>query len=488
MSESRRPDYSRAAIHGTAWRYMTYFSGKLLVFVSTVFLARLLTQDDFGVVGYAVTAIAFLDVVSDLGVGPALIYHKEDQRTTTTAFWLNLGIGLTLFLIALVVAPLAGIYFRDPRAVPVIRVLALTFPLKALGDTHDSVLRKRLAFGTIFLPDFLKALSKGGVSILFALLGFNAWSLIIGQLSGTLIASLAFWIVTPWRPTFSFDTGIARSLLGYGLNIVGVDLLAVLLLNLDYLMVGRYLGAAALGVYTLAFRVPDLVILQFARILSSVIFPIYSRMRDVPGSMARGFFLTTRYVSLVTMPLGVGLALVARPFTLAVFTEKWAEAIPVIQAISMYALLLSLFYNAGSAYKAQGRPQVLTQLAIVRLVLLFPLLWWSVQVAGSIVAVGWSQAFVALISGVLSFYVASRLLKLDMKELFIALRPAAIAAMFMAVAVLLALAASRSFTPWPQLIVSVAVGGLTYLSAIWFLQRDVVMDASKKLRSALSRS
>ncbi len=488
MSVSARlPDFSRSAIHGAAWRYLTFFSGKLMVFFSTVILARLLTKDDFGVVAYAVTTIAFLDVMSDLGIGPALIYHAEDRRVAATAFWLGLLIGLVLFAITWLLAPLVGTYFRDPRAVPVTRILALTYPISALGSTHDAVLRKTLAFGRGFVPDFLQAMTKGLASIGFALLGFGVWSLILGQLSGALVAVIALWLITPWRPSLTFDPHIARSLLGYGVNIVGVDLLAILLLNVDYLLVGRYLGAAALGVYTLAFRLPDLLILQFARILSTVLFPIYTRIREASGSFARGFFLTTRYVSLLTMPLGVGLALVAQPFTLVFFTDKWVDAIPVIRAISIYAMLLSLAYNAGSAYKAQGRPQVLTWLGLARLALLLPALFWAVAIAGSIVATGWMQAAVALVSGVLNLYIAARLLGLSVRELAIALRPAAMSVVLMATAVLAVLYVSRDAAPWSQLVFSVAAGGLVYGAALWFLQNDVVLDAQRKLRAAVSR-
>ncbi|NQU29509.1 MAG: oligosaccharide flippase family protein [Anaerolineae bacterium] len=102
------------AIRGTAWRYSAFFIGKLMVFISTVILARLLTKDEFGVVGYAVTAIAFLDIVSDLGVGEALIYYPEGKDTFTTAFWISLAISIALFVFTWVVAPFLAIYFRDP--------------------------------------------------------------------------------------------------------------------------------------------------------------------------------------------------------------------------------------------------------------------------------------------------------------------------------------------------------------------------------------
>ena len=458
-----------------------------MVFISTVLLARLLSKDDFGVVGFAVTTIGFLDVMSDLGVVPALIYHPEDEDTSVTAFWLGLVIGILLFLITWVAAPLVGLFFQDPRAIPVTRVLALSYPINALGATHQAILQKKLAFGRTFIPDLAQSLVKGLGSIVLAFLGIGAWSLIGGQLGGMVTGAIVVWLISRWKPTFTFKPVIARSLLKYGVKIVGVDLLGVFLVNLDYLLVGRYMGAASLGVYTLAFRMPDLVILQFARILSGVIFPIYTRMRDVPGSLAKGFTMTTRYVSLVTVPLGLGLAILAEPFVTSVFSEKWIEAIPVVRAIAIYAMFYSLSYNVGSVYKAEGRPQVLTWLGLIRLVVSLPALYWATTTANSIVAVGWAQALIALFVGILNLYVATRLLKIASVTLLDALKPAVLAGIIMSAVILIFLSIAKSMIPWVQLGLGTILGVLSYIAAIWIFQRDVIDTASIQIRSALTR-
>lgn len=487
-AEGQNSNYSSAAIQGTAWRYVAFFSGKLMVFISTVVLARLLTKDDYGLVGYAVTAISFLDVISDLGVVPALIFYPDNKRTSGTAFWLNLLISILFFCLAWMLAPYMGAYFRDPRVEGVVRVLALNFPFKALGDIHEAVLLKKLSYARTFLPDFLKAMAKGLISIGFAASGFGAWSLIWGQLGGTLVSSLTFWVFTPWRPSFLFDFSKARLLLSYGVGFIGGDLLSILLINLDYLLVGRYLGSEALGVYTLSFRLPDLLIMQFARILSWVIFPIYTRMKEEPGGLARGFAVTTRYVSLLTVPIGIGLALISQPFTLVVFTEKWIDAIPVIRTLSLYAMFLAIAHNVNSAYRASGRLNVVTWMGIFRLTLLFPALWWATAVGESIVAVGWMQAAVAFIGTIANLILAARLLGLPMRDLAAALRPSILAGGIMAMVVLFVLNVSQMSEPWLQLTLCVISGGLAYGTLLWFLQRQVVLDAARKLRAAVIRS
>src|SRR4030095_9400434 len=124
----------------------------------------------------------------------------------------------------------------------------------------------------------------------------------------------------------------------------------------DYLLVGRFLGTAALGIYTLGFRVPNLLIGQFSDIMGQVLFPVYSKVGEDKELFRRGLYRTLRYVSMVTVPMGVGVALVARPFVLTFFTEKWMDTIPVIAIIGLATMIDSLSYNFGDIYKAQGMP------------------------------------------------------------------------------------------------------------------------------------
>lgn len=485
--EEKQSNFGALAIHGVAWRYVSYFGGKFMVFLSTIFLARLLAKDDFGVVGYALTAIAFLDVASDLGVTEAVVYYNENKKNYSTAFWIGLLIGLLLFGISWFFAPFLVIWFKDERILNVFRIMALTFPFSALGSTQEAVLRKKLAFGTATIPVFLRAVAKGIISIVMAFMGYGAWSLVWGQLGGTLISSILLWVLTPWKPSFEFDMGQARALMNFGVKDIGTNFLAMVLANLDYWLVGRYLGAEALGVYTLAYRLPELLILQFARIISQVIFPIYTRMRDIEGGLARGFEKTTSYVSLVTIPLGLGLALVARPFTVVFLTDKWLDAVPVMQMIALYAMFLSLIHNTSSAYRALGKFKVITWLSLLRLALLFPALWWATAIKGSIVTVGQMHALIALIGSVAGLMVAANMLGLPLQDLISSIRPALTAGLFMAVAVIFALVLTTSNSALVQLIVSVSTGGLVMMSVLWFLNRDLVYRLKHEFMNAVRK-
>ena len=474
-------------VKGTLWTYLSNYSGQFLVFLSTIVLARLLTQDDYGVVGYALVTTKLLNVLNDLGIGPALIYHRDEPDAPHTAFWLSLLFGLIMFGIAYAIAPLVGLYFRDDRAVPVLRVMALVFPLAALENVHDNLLRKNLAFRKKFVPEFARASAKGLSSIGLALAGLGAWSLVFGQLTGKIFSILSYWKVAPWRPAVRVNGRIARSLIRYGLYIVGLNALAVLLGNIDYLLVGRYMGAAALGVYTLAFRIPDLLVTDFCASLGTVLFPLYVKIRDDGEALVGAVLSTLKYVSVITMPIGVGMLLISRAFVLTFLTEKWIEAIPVMQAISVFTLLMSFSYNTGSFYKAMGKVNVMTRLTIARLAMTIPLIVYATLVLKTVAAVGWAQAVVALFSSALNLYVLARITKTPFRAILEALRPGFLSAMVMAAAVLPVNFATNSAPPIVQLVLAAFVGGAVYLSVLYLLQRELFSAARRTLATALGR-
>jgi PST family polysaccharide transporter len=479
--EKSAPGLARTTVTGTFWLYVAKYSGKFFIFVSMAILARLLLQEAFGVAGYALVVVGFFEVLQGLGMSAALIYYRQEAARTDTAFWLGLAVGAGLFVMTWLLAPLVGLYFNDVRAVPVTRALALTFPLSALGDVHDALLYKELAFRRRFLPELIRSAGKGAVSIALALLGFGAWSLIWGQLAGVAAGVVVLWLVIPWRPSFHFEGRLARTLLSYGTRLSANDVLAVILINADYLLVGRYLGAAALGVYTLAFRVPELLIKEFSGVVGKVIFPVYARLREDPDALRRGFLLTLRYVNLLTVPMGLGLALVARPFVLTFFTDKWAEAIPVMRAIALYTLLRAMVFNAGDVYKAQGRPELLAKIKAGQLIVSLPALWWATARLSSLTAVAWTQVVLVFIAGVVKLLIARNVLNVSAHSIAVALRPSLLAGVALTVAVLGVLRLAAPLLPLLQLALAVTLGALVYALALWWLERELVMQAKERL-------
>jgi PST family polysaccharide transporter len=356
-----------------------------------------------------------------------------------------------------------------------------------LEHIPNVLLARNLSFNKKFIPDTLQAIMKGGISILFAILGFGAWSLVIGHITGALASLIAYWNIVSWHPKFDVTGKWILSILSYGSGIVATNILSYILVNVDYLFVGYYMGATALGVYTIAFRIPDLLIVQFCSLVGRVIFPIYAKMKDEPDALNKAFLTTMNYVSLVTVPIAMGLMLVSRPFVLTVFTDKWSDAIPVMRAISLYALFLSLVHNVSHLYKARGAISVMTSVSMVRAVILVPALWWVSSQIRNIEIIGWTHAVVAFIGGSINLIVAARIMKIPFASIFAVLRPSIIAGAFMSAVVWGALYISSSFPSWIQLIIGITTGAISYIAILAFIQKGIFMDTWKILQSSMSR-
>ncbi len=485
--EIERTALARSAVRGTGWTVGSQLTGKLLFFLSTILLARILDQEDFGVAAYAITVIALMSSLPALGLGPALIHHRDDQAVLATGFWLGVAAGIGGFALVWVTAPLAGWFFDDPRAVEVTRWLGLTFPIQALFNVNATLLRKRLEFRRRFLPELVHATTKGVVAIAMALAGFGYWSLIGGAL-GAAIASVPFYFrAVPWRPALHFDRGEAARLLRFGGHIVGVGVLGAIIRNLDYLLVGRLLGAATLGVYVLAFRIPDLMIRNLCVMVGQVLLPVYAKVKDDPVIVRETFVRATGYVIALTAPMAIGMALVAEPLVLTLFSERWIAVAPVIAPICFYALFVSLEYNIGDLYKAIGRPDVLTRIGVGRALVVIPALWIAADGFGSAVAVGWAQAGVALATSIVSLVVARRVFGLPVGEALLQLRPVALALAAMSLATVLALQLCEALPAAARLLIPSATGCAVYVLALWTFGREFFELGFGTVRDALQR-
>ncbi|MEM7115598.1 MAG: oligosaccharide flippase family protein [Chloroflexota bacterium] len=213
MTVPQEQQLAKKAASGVFWNYLSFGLGKGLVLITTAVLARLLTPEQFGIVGFATLAVSYLAVLKDLGLGAALIQRQDRiDEAADTVFTLNLLLGLILSAITIAAAPLVAVYFSEPQVTPILRVLGFTFVFNALGAIHIVRLQRRLDFRQKAIPDIGRSLAKGLISIGLALTGFGVWALVIGQLAGVVAGVVLAWIMLPWRPNLRFGSDLARQM------------------------------------------------------------------------------------------------------------------------------------------------------------------------------------------------------------------------------------------------------------------------------------
>jgi len=469
------------------WTYVALVGSRVLAFASMIVLARMITPSAFGQLGFALLVISYLDALGDLGAGSALIYYqKNGDEAAQVAFRINLVTGLIWWITVSLLAPYAADFFRDEAVVPLLRTLAFIFPIAALGNTHDALLRKNLSFGMRLVPDYARALLKAILAIALAWQGFGVWSLVWGQLAGAAAWTLALWIVTKWRPAFHTKLTLAFSMLRYGCHIVSVNVLSTLVHHLDLLIVGRILGSTALGFYTLASRIPEVCITMLTWAVDTVAFPSYSKIQNDPAALEHAFRSTLRYVSIVTMPVGLVLIFTAKLLVPLAYGAQWLPAAPVVAGLTFAAVLRSLSSHAGNIFKAIGRPYLLTQIGAIRAIILVPALIFGAKFG--ITGVSMAQAVITGASTMVTLVIAARILEIKAVICLKELRPALMGTLGMGLVLGVAHFLADGWPPEAVLGTTLGAGLMGYAGALYIGSPEIIRHIGAGIASVLGRS
>ena len=466
---------NREIAHKTAWGFIwnfsAYFLGKIIVLITTAILARLLAKSDFGLVAVAVVAINYLSVLKDLGLGVALIQRKGDvQEAANTVFTINLFLGLALTAIVIPLAPFVAAYFHDPQVTPVLRWMGASFIVNALGSVHTNWLVRDLDYRRKLVPELGGALTKGVISIGMAYLGYGVWSLVFGQIAGALASLILVWIILPWRPRFVIDRNVAGSLMKFGASVTLIDIITQITDNIDYVIVGRFFGLVPLSIYTLAYRLPEMLLIGNLWVMGGVVFPAFSSIQDRPDDLRRGFLASVRVVELFAVPICLGLLIAADPIVRVVFGDQWLEAIPVLRVLAIYAWVYSLGYHVGGFYKAIGRPDILLRLSLLTLVIILPCLLLGARFG--LIGVATGHLVAVLIRRIVSLALATRYVNVSLADIFGELRSSLLGAMVMGPIVFAVSYLSSDLNPFLQLIFIGLSGAISYLMVLWGIERE----------------
>jgi len=473
---------TRKAGRGIIWNFLTYGLTKGLALLTTSILAHLLTKDAFGLVAVAVVAINYLSVVKDLGVGLALIQRREDvDEAANTVFTINLVLGLFLSAIVIPLAPLFAIYFKDPMVTPVLRWLGISFAINALGAVHVIWLMRELDYRRKFIPDMGGTIVKGVASIGMAYAGFGVWSLVYGQILGALASVILVWIVLPWRPRLSLNKRITGMLLKYGVSVTAGDIMGVFIDNFDYVIVGRLFGLVSLSIYTLAYRLPEMLLIGNLWVMAEVTFPAFSSIQDQPEEMRRGVLASIRLIQLIAVPISLGLLIAADPIVRVFFGEQWLDAIPVLRVLAIYAWVYSVGFHLGDVYKAIGRPDILLKLTLLTLIVIIPALLIGSNYG--IIGIAWGHLVAVLIRRVVGLTVATRFVNITIIDLIKELKPSVLGAVVMTPITLSVLYLTMNLNPFLQLALVVLSGAISYLSVLWWIEHDNLMSLMRVVGS-----
>lgn len=469
---------------GAAWNGLAQVSTRLFQVAVTVVLARLLTPADYGLVGVATIFTGFTAIFVELGMSTAIINRREFRDGQLSALLvINALFGLLLGCLLFLTAPLAAGFFRMPMLTPVLKFMAVGLPISGLGVVQTALLLKRFQFRKIAASDIFCSVVYGVVAIGLALAGAGVWSLAIGAIAMSAAQVLTRWKLSTWRPRSRPDfTGLAESI-RYGGKVLGSQTAGYIRGQIDYVIIGRMLGAVSLGLYTIAFRISDFPKRHLVTIINRVATPMFARYQDDRERQRVAYKTTLRLVGPVVFPLLVGIAVTAEPFVLFVYGAKWAGAIFPLRMLALMGVLLSMAEVGSTMLLAAGRPGVQMLLIVGYAALLSILAYvavpWGISAVAAAVLAATAIYFLAL-----EVAVTARL-RLRAADYWEALGPATVATSLMALAAGLALLAVPDSGSAGALLLATVSGATAYMVTLRILRVPELSDFARRMKHVL---
>jgi len=477
-------DQRSSTARQTAWNYLIFALSKSSTLLMTVVVARMLDPTEFGLFALALLVVNLIDYVKDLGVAAALVQSRREWRViASTGLTLSVVFGIFASGVLAATAGLAARALGHPDLVGLIRVLAIAVAISALSTIPAAWLRRSMNFSARLAPECTGALVKTGLTIWLAATGHGVWSLVYGQLAAAVVMTVLYWLVARTCPPLALDVVVGRELIRFGLPVTAVTLLAYAIYNVDYLSVGKRLGTTELGLYTLAYRIPELLVLSLCVVVSEVLFSALSRLQHDRESLTGHYMQALAVVVALTAPIGVGLAVTAPPLVATLYGSRYDGSVPILSVLAIYATVYSASFHAGDVFKAMGRPGVLTALSAGKLAVLVGPIWWAAGHSATLVA--WALLGTEVVHFVVRMAVLHRMTDVRWSAIAGAvIRPAA-AAVPMGGALLCVRQATAGFVAPLQLGLLIAVGVVIYVVLLRFTAPHLVAAASAIVRRRL---
>ena len=463
---------------GLGWTLLDTWGSQVLGLVVFVLLARLLTKAEIGLVAYAAIFVTFAGLLVDQGLGDAVVQRPTlTRRQLDTAFWASLAAGVVITIAGIILAIPIAIVLDEPELEPIIQVLSVTFMLTALSSIQTGLLRREMAFGSLAIRRILAVIVGGAVGVGMAFAGYGAWSLVGQQIAAAAISVVMLWAVTPWRPSRAFSGKDFRELFGFGIRVVGGDVLNFISRNTDNLLVGLFLGVVPLGLYAVGYRILDTSQTLLVSAARKLIFPIFSRLQHDPERIRRAYARMNRASSALTLPGYIGLALVAQEATVVFFGNKWAEAGPVAAVLFLIGPALTISAFSGALFNAVGHPEVTLRLRLVTTITNVVGFVIAVVVFRDIVAVAAAYVVRGYLLLPLNLYWMRQYGGIPIRDHIVELKGVAAATAVMAGAVLLVKIALLDHGSAALLLATeVLVGAVAFLLALLIFERSLVAE------------
>ncbi len=349
-------DLKEKTIRGGVARLFAQAANFSIRTISLMVLARLLAPQDFGLVGMVTAFTGVLGLFRDFGLSSASIQRETvTEEQLSMLFWINILVGCLLAVLALAMSPAIAAFYHEPRLIGVTAALATAFVFNAAGVQHGSILQRQLRFMALSVINTVALLLSTVAAIAAAMLGWGYWSLVIMAISVPLITSAGNWLSARWTPGPPQRNSGVRSMVRFGGKVTLNGLVWYLATNSDKILLGRYWGVEALGLYGRAYQLINIPTDNINSATGEVAFAALSRVQNDPVRLKNYFLKGYMLVLALTLPISIGCALFANDLISVVLGPKWLEAAPIFGLLAPTVLGFAIGNPLGWLLYSTGR-------------------------------------------------------------------------------------------------------------------------------------
>jgi PST family polysaccharide transporter len=351
-----KPDLKERTVRGGAVTIIAQIIKQALSICSIVILARLLTPHDFGLIAMVTAVTGFALVFKDMGLSMATVQRAEiDNEQISTLFWINVAFSLFIFALTSGLAPVIAWYYKEPKLIWITISLSVGFIFGGLTVQHQAILKRQMRFISLTFIEIASSILGIGVGIGLSLVGASYWALVLMQLTIALSSAVGTWMLCPWHPGRPVRIGKVRSMLIFGSNLTGFNIINYFARNIDNFLIGRYFGAQQLALYSKAYALLLLPISQINTPISNVLIPALSRLQSEPDRFRRAYLKAISTIGFFTMPVAAFLLLNSKEVILLVLGQQWIGAAKIFQVLAIASFLQPIANTTGWLFISMGR-------------------------------------------------------------------------------------------------------------------------------------
>jgi len=472
-------DIRRKTEKSIASMFLSTMGTRVVHAVTTVILMRLMGPDQFGIIGFAVIFKEMILLFSSWGIGDAVIQKKGGKGLMASALVLSTIRSTAFFLALFVAAPFAASFFSTPEVSLVVRISALMLLLSPLQFLPRLKMSMDLRFTALSVISLFGALVNSTVAIAAAFSGMGYLAIVYGNVAGTLAGLAGSLIAQPMAadPRKASIEGM-KEIMGFGYHLTLSGIVSWIYLNIDDLIVGKLLGKTVLGLYTKAYWLATLPGETLGRILYTVTFPAYCKVKDDLEKLRKAFLEVYTMNVFISVPAVVGILVLSNKIVPIVFGSEWVPMIGILELTCAVGMLRAVYGQANSIFKAVGRPDYYWKAALVQAGIVVTLGLWATRVWGVygmlgslVVAMSWGF----VVYGYLAF---KRVLNIPVLEYLLTLKPILASTVIMG---LLAWMLRRLATDLLSLIFVVVLSALFYFVSVYLTGGQDIIHRTYKM-------